>query len=71
MIKKFLKEIKGKIQIIGVGGIDSGHSAFEKISAGADVFNYTLEWFIKAQVLSKRYKKRVNFYFKKRKFKRI
>ena len=26
-----------KITIIGVGGIDSGKSAFEKISAGADV----------------------------------
>ena len=37
LIKKFYKETKGKIQIIGVGGIDSGHSAFEKISAGADV----------------------------------
>ncbi len=35
LIKKFYKETKGKIQIIGVGGIDSGESAFEKISAGA------------------------------------
>tara|TARA_B100001027_G_scaffold115902_1_gene79993 strand:+ start:2124 stop:3170 length:1047 start_codon:yes stop_codon:yes gene_type:complete len=36
LIKKFYKQTKGKIQIIGVGGIDSGHSAFEKISAGAN-----------------------------------
>ena len=35
LIKKFYKETKGKIQIIGVGGVDSGKSAFEKISAGA------------------------------------
>ncbi len=35
LIKKFYKETKGKLQIIGVGGIDSGESAFEKISAGA------------------------------------
>ena len=35
LIKKFYKEIKGHIQIIGVGGVDSGQSAFEKISAGA------------------------------------
>ena len=36
LIKKFYRNTKGKIQIIGVGGIDSGESAFEKISAGAD-----------------------------------
>ena len=36
LIKKFYKETKGKIQIIGVGGVDSGQSAFEKISAGAN-----------------------------------
>ena len=36
LIKKFYKETKGKIKIIGVGGVDSGQSAFEKISAGAD-----------------------------------
>ena len=37
LIKKFYKELNRKITIIGVGGIDSGKSAFEKISAGADV----------------------------------
>ena len=36
LIKKFYKETRGKIQIIGVGGVDSGESAFEKISAGAN-----------------------------------
>ena len=36
LIKKFYKETKGKINIIGVGGVDSRESAFEKISAGAD-----------------------------------
>ena len=35
MIKIFYKEIKGRIPIIGVGGVDSGESAFEKISSGA------------------------------------
>ena len=35
LIKKFYKETKGKLQIIGVGGVDSGLSAFEKICAGA------------------------------------
>ncbi len=36
LIKKFYKKTKGKIKIIGVGGVDSGKSAFEKITAGAD-----------------------------------
>ena len=36
LIKKFYKDTKGKIKIIGVGGVDSGQSAFEKIAAGAD-----------------------------------
>ena len=34
-IKKFYKQLNGKIPIIGVGGVDSGISAFEKLSAGA------------------------------------
>ena len=36
LIKKFYRETKGKIKIIGVGGVDSGKAAFEKIVAGAD-----------------------------------
>ena len=36
LIKKFFKETKGRIEIIGVGGVDSGQSAFEKICAGAN-----------------------------------
>ena len=35
LVKKFSKELKKKITIIGVGGIDSGQSAFDKITAGA------------------------------------
>jgi len=37
IIKKFFKSTKGKIPIIGVGGIDSGISAYEKIRAGASL----------------------------------
>ena len=36
LIKEFYKVTKGKIKIIGVGGVDSGQSAFEKICAGAN-----------------------------------
>ena len=34
--KKFYQETKGKIKIIGVGGVDTGRAAFEKICAGAN-----------------------------------
>ena len=37
MIKKFYKKLKGKIPIIGVGGVNSGKSAYEKIIAGASL----------------------------------
>ena len=37
MIKKFYKQLKGKIPIIGVGGVNSGKSAYEKIIAGASL----------------------------------
>jgi len=37
MIKKFYKLLNGKIPIIGVGGVNSGKSAYEKIIAGASL----------------------------------
>ena len=36
LINKFYKILKGKIKIIGVGGVDSGISAYNKFLAGAD-----------------------------------
>ena len=35
LISKFYKLLKGKIEIIGVGGVDSGESAYKKFLAGA------------------------------------
>ena len=35
LIFKFYKLLKGKIEIIGVGGVDSGKSAYNKFKAGA------------------------------------
>ncbi|MDC0059819.1 quinone-dependent dihydroorotate dehydrogenase [Pelagibacteraceae bacterium] len=35
LIKKFYNKLNGKIPIIGVGGVNSGKSAYEKITAGA------------------------------------
>ena len=37
LINKFYKNLKNKIKIIGVGGVDSGKSAFEKIINGASL----------------------------------
>jgi len=36
LVKKFYKIFNGKIKIIGVGGVDSGKSAYEKFIAGAN-----------------------------------
>ena len=38
LINKFYKLLKGKIKIIGVGGVDSGQAAYDKFTAGADYF---------------------------------
>jgi dihydroorotate dehydrogenase len=35
LISKFYKLLKGRVQIIGVGGVDSGESVYKKIIAGA------------------------------------
>jgi dihydroorotate dehydrogenase len=37
LIKKFYRELNGEIPIIGVGGVDSGKSAYEKLVAGASL----------------------------------
>ena len=37
LINKFYHKVKNKIKIIGVGGVDSGISAFEKIINGASL----------------------------------
>jgi len=36
LINEFYKLLKGRIKIIGVGGVDSGQSAYDKFIAGAD-----------------------------------
>ncbi len=37
LISKFYNHLKGKIKIIGVGGVDSGKSAYNKFLSGADL----------------------------------
>ena len=71
LIKKFYKEIKGKIKIIGVGGVDSGQSAFEKITAGANAVQLYTGMVYKGPGVVKEIKKDLIEILKKEKIKNI
>ena len=71
LIKKFYKEIKGKIKIIGVGGVDSGESAFEKIAAGASAVQLYTGMVYKGPGIVKEIKKDLIEILKKEKIKNI
>ena len=71
LIKKFYKETKGRIKIIGVGGIDSGQSAFEKITAGADAVQLYTGMVYKGPGIVKDIKKELISILKKEKLKDI
>ena len=70
-IKKFYKSNKGKIPIIGVGGIDSGESAFEKIAAGATVVQLYTGMIYKGPGIVKNIKKELIEILKKEKINNI
>ncbi len=71
LIKKFYKDAKGKIQIIGVGGVDSGKTAFEKISAGADAVQLYTGMVYKGPGVVKEMKKELISILKKENLKNI
>ena len=71
LIKKFYKETKGKIKIIGVGGVDSGQSAFEKITAGADAIQLYTGMVYKGPGIVKNIKKELISTLKKENLKNI
>ena len=71
LIKKFYRETKGKIQIIGVGGVDSGHAAFEKICAGADAVQLYTGMVYKGPGVVKEMKKELITILKKENLKNI
>ncbi|OUV60176.1 MAG: dihydroorotate dehydrogenase (quinone) [Candidatus Pelagibacter sp. TMED128] len=71
LIKKFYKETKGKIKIIGVGGVDSGQSAFEKITAGADAVQLYTGMVYKGPGIVKNIKKELILILKKENLKNI
>ena len=57
MIKSFSKELKGKIPIIGVGGVNSGKSAYEKILAGASLLQLYTSFVYRGPTAAKDIKK--------------
>ena len=71
LIKKFYKETNKKIKIIGVGGIDSGNSAFEKIAAGADLVQLYTGMVYKGPGIVKEIKKELISILKNKKIKNI
>ena len=71
LIRKFFKDTKGKIQIIGVGGVDSGQSAFEKISAGANAVQLYTGMVYKGPGVVRDMKKELISIIKKENFKNI
>ena len=70
-IKNFYKLNKGSIPIIGVGGIDNGQSAFEKIAAGASVVQLYTGMVYKGPGVVKDIKKELVEILRKEKIKNI
>jgi|TARA_B110000285_G_scaffold232081_1_gene302310 dihydroorotate dehydrogenase len=70
-IKNFYKSNKGNLPIIGVGGIDSGQSAFEKIAAGATVVQLYTGMVYKGPGVVKNIKKELIEILKKEKISNI
>ena len=70
-IKNFYRSSKGKIPIIGVGGVDSGQSAFEKIAAGATAVQLYTGMVYKGPGIVKDIKKELVEIKKKEKIKNI
>ena len=57
LIKRFYVGLNGKIPIIGVGGIDSGKAAFDKIAAGASAVQLYTGMIYKGPTIVKEIKK--------------
>ena len=70
-IKNFYKSNKGNVPIIGVGGIDSGESAFEKITAGASAIQLYTGMIYKGPGIVKDIKKELIEILKKNKINNI
>jgi len=57
IIKKFYKKLNNKVLIIGVGGVDSGKSAYNKIISGATLIQLYTGMVFKGPEIVKNIKK--------------
>ena len=71
IIQKFYKKLNGKIPIIGVGGVDSGDAAFEKIAAGASAIQLYTGMIYKGPMIVKEIKKGLIIKLNEKGFKNI
>ena len=71
LIKKFYKETNKKIAIIGVGGVDSGKSVFEKISSGANAVQLYTGMVYEGPGIVKKIKSELISILKKEKIKKL
>jgi len=71
MIKKFYKHLNKEIPIIGVGGVNSGKSAFEKILAGASLLQLYTGLIFKGPLVVKKIKKELIEILKNEGFKSV
>ena len=65
LIKEFYNIFKGKIKIIGVGGVDSGKSAFQKFLNGADLIQLYTGMIYKGPNIANKINSELNEIFKK------
>ncbi len=70
-VRRFYRDLKGKVPIIGVGGVDSGESAYEKIAAGASAVQLYTGLIYKGPAVIKEIKKELIDILKKKGFKNI
>ena len=71
LIKKFYKEINGKISIIGVGGVNSGLTAYEKLRSGANLLQLYTGMIYEGPGIVKKIKTELIEILKKEKIKNI
>ncbi len=71
LIKKFYKEIKGEITIIGVGGVSSGLTAFEKLKCGASLLQLYTGMVYEGPSIVKKIKSELIEILKKEKIKNV
>ncbi len=71
LIKKFYKETKGEVTIIGVGGVNSGLTAYEKLKSGANLLQLYTGMIYEGPGIVKKIKAELISIFKKDKIKNV